>query len=77
MSTPELKALVSNALKLSPADRETLAFEVLDSLRPPASPDTAEAWDEEIVRRINQIKSGNATLLSVEELRARMRARLG
>ncbi|HTN34061.1 MAG TPA: addiction module protein [Marinobacter sp.] len=35
-----------------------------------------QAWNDEIARRVSKVKSGNATLLSREEFRSKMRARL-
>jgi hypothetical protein len=46
------------------------------SLDGPAEHDVAEAWDIEICRRINEIESGKAELLDVDEVLARARARI-
>jgi hypothetical protein len=36
-----------------------------------------QAWNDEIVRRVSKVKKGTAKLLSREEFRTKMRARLG
>ncbi|MCF2912237.1 addiction module protein [Halomonas sp. R1t8] len=47
------------------------------SLDGPRDDSVEQAWNDEIVRRVSNVKSGKATLLSREEFRSKMRARLG
>ncbi|MCK7546232.1 addiction module protein [Marinobacter bryozoorum] len=47
------------------------------SLDGPHDDSVEQAWNDEIVRRVSKVKSGKATLLSREEFRSKMRARLG
>ncbi|WP_422126554.1 addiction module protein [Thioalkalivibrio sulfidiphilus] len=76
MRTVELEALKDAAMTLSERDRAKLARDLVASLDGPAEHDVAEAWDIEICRRINEIESGKAELLDVDEVLARARARI-
>lgn len=77
MSNDTLDRLRSELLSLPEAERAELARDLIRSLDAPADEGVEEAWDREIARRIEQIEAGQATLLSREELRRRMMARLG
>ncbi len=70
------EALRDAALALSEAERAKLARDLIASLDGPADDDVAEAWDIELCRRINEIEAGQAQLLDVEEVLARVRARI-
>ena len=63
MASRELSSLRENALALSEAERALLAHDLVASLDGPTDPDVSEAWDREIVRRINEIDEGQASLL--------------
>ena len=77
MATPNrLESLRQDALELSESDRATLARDLVASLDGPEDPDAAKAWDIELCRRINEIESGNATLLDADEVLERARERL-
>ena len=71
------EALRDAALALSEAERAKLARDLIASLDGPADDDVAEAWDIELCRRINEVESGKAQLLDVEDALARIRARIG
>ena len=71
------EALRDAALALSEAERAKLARDLIASLDGPADNDVAEAWDIELCRRINEVESGKAQLLDVEDVLARIRARIG
>ncbi len=77
MPTNTLEKLRSQVLSLSESERAELASQLIKSLDGPADEGVAEAWEEEIVRRIAQIDSGEAELLSLDEFRRRMRAKIG
>lgn len=77
MSTAELEALKHAALSLTEQERAKLASELMTSLDGPVEGNVAEAWDIEICRRINEIESGKATLLDLDEVLARARSRIG
>ncbi|WP_101675523.1 addiction module protein [Alloalcanivorax mobilis] len=71
------EALRDAALALSEAERAKLARDLIASLDGSADADVAEAWDIELCRRINEVESGKAQLLDVEDVLARIRARIG
>lgn len=77
MTTETLDRLRSQILTLSESERAALARELIMSLDGPRDDSVEQAWNEEIVRRVSKVKSGKATLLSREEFRSKMRARLG
>jgi putative addiction module component (TIGR02574 family) len=63
-------------MALPEKERAKLASDLVASLDGPTEQNVAEAWDIEICRRINEIESGKAELLDVEEVLARARARI-
>jgi putative addiction module component (TIGR02574 family) len=71
------EALRDAALALSEAERAKLARDLIASLDGPADDDVTEAWDIELCRRINEVEIGKAQLLDVEDVLARIRARIG
>ncbi|MCB1677398.1 MAG: addiction module protein [Halioglobus sp.] len=77
MTTETLDHLRSQISTLSQSERAALAHELIMSLDGPSDDSVEQAWNDEIVRRVSKVKSGNATLLSREEFRSKMRARLG
>lgn len=76
MATRELSALREDALALSEAERAHLAHDLVASLDGPAEQDVADAWDREIIRRINEIDSGDVTLLNASEVISDIRKRI-
>ena len=76
MATRELSVLREDALALSEAERAKLAHDLVASLDGPAEQDVADAWDREIIRRIDEIDSGNATLLDASEVISDIRKRI-
>ena len=77
MSSTTLEKLRSEVLGLPEPERAELAHELEKSLDLPVDSDAADAWDREIVRRLAEIDAGRASLVDRDELRRRMRARLG
>ena len=77
MSTAELEALRDAAMTLTERERAKLASDLVASLDGPSEANVAEAWDIEICRRINEIASGKAELLDLEEVLSRAKARIG
>ena len=74
-----LDELKAQALKLSPRDRDELVSALIASLdgEPEGTPgEIAQAWDEEIARRIAQLDSGEAETVPFEEVMAELRAKL-
>lgn len=78
MATGLLGRLRSEVLGLSVADRATLAYELIKSIDGaedhPAA--VAEAWDREIVHRIDEVEDGRAELLDRAAFQQRMQSRL-
>lgn len=76
MNTVELETLKNAAMTLSERERAKLASDLVASLDGPVDHDVAEAWDIEICRRINEIESGKAEVLDVDDVLARARERI-
>jgi putative addiction module component (TIGR02574 family) len=66
--TTLVEELSQRARALSPEDRARLAEELLASLEEQVDPDAEAAWELEIGRRVEEIKSGKAKLISAEEV---------
>ena len=77
MASVVLDRLRSEALTLSEEERAELAHALVTSLDGIPDPDSQDAWDREIVRRIKEVDAGTAKLIDREEFRRRMRSRLG
>jgi hypothetical protein len=62
--------IAKDALELSPGQRLILARILLDLSEPDQdfSPDVEGAWEEEIDRRIQSVKAGNAQSKSFDEV---------
>jgi len=76
MASRIVDRLRNEALSLPRADRAELACELVQSLDGPADPDAASEWDAEILRRLEQVTSGDAGILDRAEFARRMRERL-
>ncbi len=76
MGSPALEKVRTEALNLPESDRAELAHNLVASLDGPAELDAEKAWDAEIVRRLDEIDSGTATLIDRQEFSRRMRARI-
>jgi putative addiction module component (TIGR02574 family) len=72
-----LEKLRSEVLRLPESERAELAHELVKSLDTPVDVDATDAWDKDILRRLAEIDAGTAKLVDREELRRRMRARIG
>jgi putative addiction module component (TIGR02574 family) len=74
-----LKKLEAEALELSRQERSQLAHRLIVSLDEEAPDDPAEvaqAWADEIQRRVAHLESGNAELIPAEQVFAELRNRL-
>jgi putative addiction module component (TIGR02574 family) len=76
-----VEQILREALALPREDRARVAGALLESVQPEAAETLAEAeweaaWTVEIARRLRDLDEGRATSISLEEFRARMRARL-
>lgn len=65
--SPETSDLLKRALALSVEERAALANTLLDSLET-ANDSVQEAWDEEVARRIEDLKAGKAVTVPWEQL---------
>ena len=70
-----LQEVVSKAHSLSPEERAELAHELIVSLDDVTDKENERVWDEEIERRIKEIKSGKAKGKPAEEILAEIRAK--
>jgi putative addiction module component (TIGR02574 family) len=66
--TISVEELVKRARALSPQDRARLAEELLASLDEESDADAEAAWEQEIARRVDEIKAGRATLIPAEQV---------
>ncbi|MEX0716025.1 MAG: addiction module protein [Planctomycetaceae bacterium] len=71
--TEVAEKLKSEAAKLSPRDRAELARFLIDSLEEQVDDDAEAAWDIELARRENEIRSGRAVGEPAAEVFARLR----
>jgi putative addiction module component (TIGR02574 family) len=65
--SPEVSELLKRALALSVDERAALANTLLDSLEETDQAVQA-AWDEEVARRMNDLRAGKALTVPWEEL---------
>lgn len=74
-----LDQVARDAAELPHSDRLKLARLMLDLTEvEPVSPDLVQSeWDEEIQRRLKELRSGQVTGVPLEEVMKRIEARLG
>jgi putative addiction module component (TIGR02574 family) len=65
--SPEVSELLKQALTLSVDERAALANSLLDSLER-SDESVQQAWDEEVARRIADLKAGRAVTVPWEQL---------
>jgi len=66
--------LLKEALALPLEGRAELASSLIDSLDLSAGEDVEVAWQEEIARRIAEVRAGRATMIPWERVRKKARA---
>jgi len=71
--SPEVSDLLKPALALPVDERAALANTLLDSLEEPQQSVQA-AWDEEVARRMQDLKAGKAVTVPWEELQQELLA---
>jgi putative addiction module component (TIGR02574 family) len=71
----DLETLAREAAQLSRADPHALLDHTVDALTSTAERHVADAWDEEIARRIQDLDSGAATAVPWNEVKGRLYAR--
>jgi putative addiction module component (TIGR02574 family) len=75
--TPQVSEVLEKALALSTRERGLLIDHLIESLDVgPAEQGADAAWDEEIKRRVDDIRSGKVEMISGEDVRRRLAARL-
>ena len=73
--SPETSDLLKRALALPVDERAALANTLLDSLEV-ADESVQDAWDEEVARRMADLKAGKAVTVPWEELHRELLARV-
>ena len=74
--TPQLSELLQKALALSGEERGLLIDRLVESLDDePAEEGVEAAWDDEIKRRVEDIRSGRVRTIPGEEVLGRLKAR--
>ena len=68
--------LRNEALNLPRAARAELACDLVQSLDGPADADAAKAWDDEILRRLDQVAAGSTRIIDRAEFARRTRERI-
>ncbi len=68
--------IVSEAVRLPPDERLTLAHKILSSVEPEPSAETDAAWDREIRQRIARYDSGEVKSIPATEVFAELDRRL-
>jgi putative addiction module component (TIGR02574 family) len=75
--SPEVSELLKRALSLSADERAALANTLLDSLETTNESvigSVEDAWDQEVARRIEALKTGKAVTVPWEQLHRELRA---
>jgi hypothetical protein len=67
--TSNTRDLLEQALKLPPEARAAIAGSLLESLDQDVDEDAADRWDEEIAKRVRELRSGQVTLIPWSEAR--------
>jgi putative addiction module component (TIGR02574 family) len=75
---PQVSELLEKALTLSTQDRGLLIDRLIESLDDAPADEGAEAaWDDEIKRRVDDIRSGRVKTIPGEQVLHRLKARQG
>ena len=74
--TEQATRLLQKALSLSPEERADLASSLIDSLDPIVEEGVAQAWDQEIARRVSDLDSGRAKTVAWGDVRNRLSSKL-
>jgi len=74
--TSQVSEILEKALTLSAQERGLLIDRLVESLDDEPAEDGVEAaWDEEIKRRVEDVRSGRAETVPVERIKERLNAR--
>ena len=74
--TPEVSKLLEQALSLSLDEQEALANSLISNLGESVGGEVRAAWDSEIKRRMDEIRSGKVEMIPEAEVRRRIADRL-
>lgn len=75
--TPQVSELLEKALSLSTEERGLLIDRLVESLDDePAEEGVEAAWDDEIKRRVDDVRSGRVKTISGEQVLGRLKTRL-
>ena len=74
--TQETQELLQKALALADNERAELAGQLINSLDTNIDPDVDEAWQHEVVRRSNEVRSGKVKTIPWSEVRRKARTLL-
>jgi putative addiction module component (TIGR02574 family) len=69
----KLKTILENAFNMPPEQRAFIAGRLIDSLNDTADADVETAWQQEIQKRIASAEKGEASFMSWEEVKKRLR----
>jgi putative addiction module component (TIGR02574 family) len=72
--TQEVAELLKKALALTESERADLACTLIESLDPSVDENVEAAWQDEIRRRVEELRSGKVKTIPWEEVRAQARA---
>ena len=68
--------LLKRAMTLSAEERAELASSLIDSLDSGVDEGAAQAWDEEIAKRVQELDAGKAATVPWDEVENRIAAKL-
>ncbi|MBP3973414.1 addiction module protein [Pseudoxanthomonas spadix] len=71
----DLETILNQAKSLSEPDRARLAHDLLATLDGQPDADAATAWEQEVSRRLAQVRNGTAKTISREEFTERLNNR--
>src|SRR5436305_11046085 len=74
--TQEAQELLQKALALPENERAELAGTLISSLDTAVDPDVDAAWQQEVVRRLNEVQSGEVKTVAWEEVQKKGRTLL-
>ena len=75
--TREASEVLARAMQLSVKERGLVIDRLVESIdEGPAEPGTEEAWDHEIKRRVDEIRSGKVKMIPAEEVERELAARM-
>jgi putative addiction module component (TIGR02574 family) len=73
--TAEQSAAFEAAMALPPAEREDLAHRLLETVDADFDQDEIDAaWNVEVAKRVDDIRSGKVTMMTWDEMKAKLEA---